>query len=157
MEISYQPAQDSDLEVIYAFAKELIDHYEDKHQVNYEKVMAWVRRKLEAHIQEYTCILADGQKAGYYHFSPLDDDTMELDDLYLFPAFRGQGIGTAAIQKCCAETDKTVLLYVFRENKKALALYQQLGFQIQRQTSDVSDTRYILQRSGTQGGKFSTP
>lgn len=146
MLLTYQPADASDLDALFAFNKELIDQYEDLSQIPYQKVLAWVRQKLEQQIQEYTCIFADGQKAGYYHFSPMDSDTMELDDLYLFPAFRGHGIGTAVIQKCCAETSQPILLYVFQKNTGAIALYQRMGFQIQCTTQNVSSTRYIMRR-----------
>ena len=83
MELTYKPADGSDLDVIFHFARELIDQYEDRSQIPYEKVLAWVRKKLELHIQEYTCVFADGAKAGYYHFFPMDPDIMELDDLYI--------------------------------------------------------------------------
>lgn len=146
MQLTYQPAQHNDIEVIYTLTKDLIDQYEDKTQVNEAKILAWVRRKLEARIQEYTCIFADGQKAGYYHFVSFDEKRMELDDLYIFPSYRSRGIGTAVIQKCCGETEMPVLLYVFQKNRKALALYQRLGFEIQCRTSQVSSTRLILQR-----------
>lgn len=146
MQLTYQPALPADIDAIYSFTKELIDQYEDKNQISYEEVLAWVRKKLERQIQEYTCIFADGEKAGYYHFSPMDPNTMELDDLYLFPAFRGRGIGTAVIQKCCAETSQPILLYVFQKNTGAIALYQKMGFHIQCSTRDVSSTRYIMRR-----------
>lgn len=146
MLLTYQPADVSDLEALFAFNKKLIDQYEDLSQIPYQKVLAWVRQKLEQQIQEYTCIFADGQKAGYYHFSPTDSNTMELDDLYLFPAFRGHGIGTAVIQKCCAETSQPIMLYVFQKNTGAIALYQRMGFQIQCTTQNVSSTRYIMRR-----------
>ena len=146
MLLTYQPANASDLDALFAFNKELIDQYEDLSHIPYQKVLAWVRQKLEQQIQEYTCIFADGKKAGYYHFSPMDSDTMELDDLYLFPAFRGHGIGTAVIQKCCTETSQPILLYVFQKNTSAIALYQRMGFQIQCNTQNVSRTRYIMRR-----------
>ena len=146
MLLTYQPADASDLDALFAFNKELIDQYEDLSQIPYQKVLAWVRQKLEQQIQEYTCIFVDGKKAGYYHFSPMDSDTMELDDLYLFPAFRGHGIGTAVIQKCCAETSQPILLYVFQKNTGAIALYQRMGFRIQCTTQNVSRTRYIMRR-----------
>lgn len=147
MQLTYQHAQSPDIQVIYTFAKELIDLYEDKSQINQAKVLTWVHQKIENHIQEYTCIFVDGKKVGYYRFSPFDETRMELDDLYIFPSYRGRGIGTTVIQKCCAETKQPILLYAFQKNKRALALYQRLGFRIQYQTSSVSNTRYILQKN----------
>lgn len=146
MDLTFQPARQEDLEALYTLTKELIELYEDQHQVDSAKIMAWVHRKLEIHIQEYTSIFSDGKKAGYYHFFAHDGHRMELDDLYVFPSYRSRGIGTAVIQKCCAETNQPILLYVFQNNTRALALYQKLGFQIQCQTSQVSNTRLILQR-----------
>ena len=146
MHLTFQTAQQDDLDIIYTFAQELIDLYEDKGQIDPVKIMAWIHQKIETHLQEYICVFADGKKAGYYHFFQHDDHRMELDDLYVFPSYRGRGIGTAVIQKCCAETSQPVLLYVFLKNTRALALYQKLGFQIQCQTSQVSNTRLILQK-----------
>ena len=144
--LEYRPAQPEDIEPLYAFNKALIDAYEDKTQIDYEKVLAWVRRKLERYIPEYSCIYVDGCKAGYYHFYAPDSEVMELDDLYLYPAFRGRGIGTAVIQSCCARTSKPVILCAFIKNTRALALYRRLGFRVLHRTFEVSDTRCILRQ-----------
>ena len=101
MKLDFRPAQPEDIEPLFAFNRELIDAYEDKSLIDYGRVLAWVRRKLEQRLDEYTCVWAGGQKAGYFHFYPLDGKVMELDDLYLFPAFRGRGIGTEIIRACC--------------------------------------------------------
>ena len=55
---------------------------------------------------------------------------MELDDLYVLSEYRGQGVGTAIIQKCCCETELPVFLYVFKENNPAVSLYEKMGFRI---------------------------
>ena len=144
MKLDFRPAQPEDIEPLFAFNRELIDAYEDKSLIDYGRVLAWVRRKLERHLSEYTCIWADGQKAGYFHFYPLDGKVMELDDLYLFPAFRGRGIGTEIIRACCrAAAGRPVVLYVFVRNTRAVALYRRLGFCVAAQPST---TRYIMRR-----------
>ena len=144
MKLDFRPAQPEDTEPLFTFNRELIDAYEDKSLIDYGRVLAWVRRKLERHLSEYTCIWADGQKAGYFHFYPLDGKVMELDDLYLFPAFRGRGIGTEIIRACCrAAAGRPVVLYVFVRNTRAVALYRRLGFRVAAQPSP---TRYIMRR-----------
>lgn len=144
MTLDFRPAQPEDLEPLFAFNRELIDAYEDKTQIDRGRVLAWVRRKLERRLSEYTCIWADGQKAGYFHFYPSDGEVMELDDLYLFPAFRGRGIGTAVIRACCqTAAGRPVILYVFVQNTRAAALYRRLGFRIAAQPSP---TRWIMRR-----------
>ena len=146
MTLSYSPAQPEDIDQIYLFCKELIQTYEQLDSIDYPKVLRWIRQKIESSIGEYTVLCADGMKAGYYHFTRNEDGLLELDDLYLFPPFQNQGIGTAVIQKCCASTTEPIQLYVFARNTRAVALYERLGFQI---TSTVHQTRYIMKRYGS--------
>ena len=145
MKLSYGPALPEDVDVLYRLNQELIDRYEDVQNIPYEKVLAWVRRKIETSIGSYTRIYADGNHAGFYRFVPGDGE-MELDDLYLFPEFQNQGIGTRVIEKCCDETDRPVMLYVFLRNTEAVKLYSRLGFEI-RET--LGNSRYIMVRKNT--------
>ena len=140
MNLTFAPAEKPDINAIYSFSKALIDEYEDLQSIDYEKVLAWVRRKIENHIGEYACIFRDGQKAGFYHLSSADG-MMEIDDLYIFPEFRCQGIGTAVIEKCCAETELPVMLYVFTRNTGAFSLYERLGFRV---TETIGQSRCIM-------------
>ena len=143
MILSYSPAQPEDIDQIYLLCKSLIQTYERVDAIDLPKVLRWVRQKLETSIGEYMVIHADGQKAGYYHFYRNEDGLLELDDLYLFPPFQNQGIGTAVIQKCCASTTEPIQLYVFARNTRAVALYERLGFQI---VETIHQTRYIMKR-----------
>lgn len=142
MKLNYEQASGADVEAIFALSKALIDQHEDVESIDYDKVLQWVRRKIGAQIGEYQRVLMDGDLAGYVHFHP-DGERMELDDLYILPEYRGRGIGTAVVEKCCAETEKPVYLYVFRRNEGAVRLYQRLGFEI---VQEVGSSRYIMQR-----------
>ena len=143
MVLTYVPAEHSDAGTIFSLSKALIDAYEDTAAIDYEKVLAWVRRKIETNIGTYTCILCDGQKAGYFRLCPAGGMT-ELDDLYILPEFRNKGIGTAVLRKCLGEAVLPVMLYVFTKNTGAMALYSRLGFRIQEY---VGGTRCIMVRS----------
>ena len=142
MELSFQSATLQDVDLIFQLNKELIDRYEKVKDISYDDVLAWVRRKIEQNIDSYTRICADGVHAGFYRFVP-NEEKMELDDLYLFPEFQGRGIGSRVIQKCCGETDRSVMLYVFIRNARAWKLYQRLGFEIRE---NIRDSRYIMVR-----------
>ena len=141
MNITYRKATADDIEPIYGLCKQLIDDFEQLESIDYPKVMNWVRKKIENAIDEYTVIYANEQKAGYYHFYKNDDGEFEIDDLYVFPAFQNQGIGSEVIRKCCASVNAPVVLYVFIENKRAVSLYKRLGFEI---AETIRGSRYIM-------------
>ena len=142
MELQFAPAQECDIERIYASNKELIDTYEAVENIDYEKVLQWVLKKIETNIDEYIAVFLDGKKVGYYHFYP-SEGKMELDDLYIFPEFRSKGIGSTIIQRCIEESDSSIFLYVFEKNIRAITLYEKLGFTI---VKNIRNTRYIMER-----------
>lgn len=142
MRLSYQPALPEDVDTIFRFNKDLIDRYENIQDISYDDVLGWVRRKIEKAIHTYTRIYADGVHVGFYRFVA-NEEKMELDDLYIFPEFQSRGIGTCVIEKCCVETEKPVMLYVFIRNTGAWKLYQRLGFEIRE---NIRGSRYIMVR-----------
>lgn len=141
MDITYEKAGAGDIEPVYESCGKLIREYEDLEAIDYPRVMRWVRGKLEKAIGEYTVIRADGEKAGYYHFFRNDEGWLEIDDLYVFPAFRNRGIGTAVIRKCCTSVREPVMLYVFIKNEGAVSLYERLGFRV---VETLRGSRYIM-------------
>ena len=142
--LDYAPALPEDIEALFAFNRALIDEYEDPAAVDRNEVLAWVRRKLEKKLGEYVRVLLDGKLAGYYRLAPGEGGT-ELDDFYVFPEYRGRGIGTAALRKCCAEAALPLYLYVFTKNAGAVRLYERNGFRL-RETVDAA--RCILEYDG---------
>ena len=139
MRLTYETARPEDAPVIYAFAKELIETYETDPDLDLEMALDWTRRKIEKRIGEYTRVLLDEALAGFFRFVP-DGERMELDDLYVLPAFRNKGVGTAVLRRCVAQ-GKPVYFYVFTQNTRAVALYEREGF---RRVEDVSPTRCIM-------------
>lgn len=141
MNLQYAFAEESDTPVIYTQAKELIDTYEDLGSIDYEKVIAWVNRKITEKIREYCCVTADGEKCAYFRLC----EDGELDDLYVLPAFRGKGIGSEILRKCIAESARPLYLYVFTRNTGAISLYERFGFAVREA---VGKTRLIMARNG---------
>ena len=137
MELQFAPAEECDIERIYASNKELIDAYEDVENIDYDKVLQWVLKKIKTHIFNQLRLFNIP-----HHFYP-SEGKMELDDLYIFPEFRSKGIGSVIIQKCIEESDSTIFLYVFAKNVRAIALYEKLGYKI---VKNIRDTRYIMER-----------
>lgn len=141
MKITYEKAKVEDIEPIYELCKRLICDYEQLQTIDYPKVMNWVREKIENSIDEYTAVYVNDRKVGYYHFYKNDDGEFEIDDLYVFPEFQNQGIGSEVVKKCCASVNGPIVLYVFIKNKRAVSLYKRLGFKI---AETIHNSRYIM-------------
>ena len=142
MDLQYEPAGTEDIESIFQANQSMIDQYENIEQIDYQRVLAWVRRKIETHIAEYARVLEAGTPVGYCYCHETAGQ-MEIDDLWISPPYRNRGIGTEIIRKCIGGTSLPVMLYVFIRNTKAVALYQRLGFQI---VENIKDSRYIMVR-----------
>ena len=141
MMLQYRPAEEDDISAIYSQAKRLIDQYEDCDSIDYEKVMAWVYRKISSNISQYRCVLADGEICAYFRLC----DDGELDDLYVLPDFRNQGIGSEILSKCAQESKQPLWLYVFSRNTGAISFYKRFGFTIREM---IGTTRLIMARNG---------
>ena len=144
MELLFKPASIDDIEAIYLLCKNLIDKYEDKSVIDYQKVLLWVKNKIEKSISEYQAIYYQGNRAGYVHCFINEDGIYEIDDLYIFDEFQNKTIGTTVIKQICEKCDHDVMLYVFIKNKRAVSLYSRLGFEI---VKTVNNTRYIMVKS----------
>lgn len=141
MKLQFVNADVCDIPVIFMQAKELIDLYEDIQSIDYKKVLSWMERKIANNIFQYDCVMTDGVKCAYYHLC----EDGELDDVYVLPQYQNRGIGTAILEKCIAESDKELYLYVFCRNTRAVAFYERFGFSV---TEQVGKTRMIMARKG---------
>ena len=97
MELLFKPASIDDIESIYLLCKDLIDKYEDKSVIDYQKVLLWVKNKIEKSISEYQAIYYQGNRAGYVHCFINEDGIYEIDDLYIFD------------ELCCSKNDSISL------------------------------------------------
>ena len=90
--VDFAPAQQRDIPLLCQLSRELILTYEDPTQVDIPECLAWMERKFTKRLSEYHRILWEGQLAGFIR-ACAGPEKLELDDLYILPGFRGQGIG----------------------------------------------------------------
>jgi len=132
----YVSAEQRDLPLLFQLNRQLIDEYEDISSINYDRVLVWVQKNLESKLPYFRKILYNGVPAGFFCLHQ-----GELDSLFIFPEFRGMGIGTDVIRHC-QEKSPALFLYVFRKNIRALDLYRRMGFQI---IKEAGTTRCIME------------
>ena len=142
--LSYGSADVTDISVIFSLCKALIDQYEDIASIDYEKVLGWVRNKIESNISKYICVYCEKDKVAYYCLNS-QSDGWELDDLYVVAPYRGRGIGSQILSRCIEQTQGNLYLYVFKENLDAIRLYEKFGFTVKQ---SVGATRLIMHRCG---------
>ncbi len=139
--LSETPAQQEDLAQIFSLNQKLMEQYEDKSAIDYPKVLAWVRRNLEKELPHFRRVLWQGKPAGFYCLIP-GEKSWELDSLFILPQFQNKGIGTEILKRCRASTSLPLVLYVFKENSRAVALYERIGFRV---IKNASPTRAIME------------
>ena len=92
--------------------------------------------------EEFSVIVSDDADAGFLQLQR-GADFLNVAEIHLLPAFRGQGLGTAVLRYIKALGDKEelpVLIGCFRANQGARDLYLRLGFQ----PAGESDTHYLF-------------
>lgn len=145
MDLNYQAAQKEDINQIFDLNQKLIDQYENVEMIDYDRVMKWVKKKIETYIHDYQAIYYEGKKVGYLYLHD-EADKLELDDFYILENYRNQGIGSQVLRDCLTISTKKqreLFLYIFSKNVRAIALYQSFGFEI---IKEVGQTRYIMER-----------
>jgi GNAT superfamily N-acetyltransferase len=133
---SIRQAQENDTSTILQLIRELAEYERLLHQVmatedGLQRTLFGPRRYAEVLLAEF-----ENQAAGYalffHNFSTfVGGPGIYLEDLYVRPAFRGQGIGKAffqhlarlAVERNCDRLDWAVLNW----NEQAIRFYQSLG------------------------------
>ena len=136
-------ATPDDYDLIYALKTESIRPY-------VEKIWGWdedyQKKDFDgdfSHMDQFNVIEIDGRFVGFvqYYF---DYPYFEVVEIHLLPEFRGKGIGSDILQylqKVCIGQDRKIRIGCFKENHRAKALYQKLGFMQIEET----ETHYILE------------
>ncbi len=136
--VRMRPATEDDLAVTYAITEDAMRGYVE------ETWGIWnAEEQLQKHRdnftpQTYRIILANEQIAGLVAVEEFPSHVW-LVKLYLFAAYRGQGIGSHVLQdvlETASSKGKPVTLRVLRVNKRAQALYGRHGFKVTEENAE---------------------
>tara|TARA_R110000824_G_scaffold216193_2_gene402813 strand:+ start:13722 stop:14132 length:411 start_codon:yes stop_codon:yes gene_type:complete len=75
-----------------------------------------------------TYLLYHGSSVAYGHLD-VEDDIVWLG-ICVKPSYQGKGYGKTMMEKLIKSTTKPIQLSVDKENKRAISLYEKLGFNI---------------------------
>jgi ribosomal protein S18 acetylase RimI-like enzyme len=93
-------------------------------QRSHDEVTTWIRDIVLRRCRTWVAV-RDAEIVGY---AALDGDL--LDDLYLRPDLRRQGVGTLLLDEVRRHSPDGVSLYVFQQNTGARAFYERHGFTV---------------------------
>ena len=92
------------------------------------KIRKSVDKNIERTCELYKLIYIDRKIVGAYLVLPYEDGYI-IDEIYLFEEYRNNGIGTQIIQDIIKEY-RTLYIWVYKNNNKALSLFKRLGFML---------------------------
>ena len=140
--LQLRPANAEDVGEILALIRELADYEKLLHEV--DATEADVARDLFGSAPRAHCYIAmwNGEVAGmafwFYNYSTfLGRAGIYLEDLFVRPAFRGNGIGRSLIahlaQRCVDENLSRLQWSVLDWNAPSIAFYESLGADVMRE------------------------
>ena len=143
MDYKIRFATPDDYDLIYALKSESIRPY-------VEKIWGWdedyQKKDFDgdfSNMEQFHVIEVGGKFVGFvqYYF---EYPYFEVVEIHLLPEYRGKGIGSDILQylqKVCIAQDRKIRIGCFKENHRAKALYQKLGFM----QTEETETHYILE------------
>lgn len=121
------------LNTIFEYAKDL-----DKEEV--EKINNYVNKTISNQIFEYKNIVLNNIIVGSFLITK-NENGLLLDEIFIEEQYRNKGIGTSIIKDVISKSNNNVYLWVYKDNIKAVNLYNKLGFNIKEET----DSRYYME------------
>lgn len=118
-------------DIIYMYSKDLVEDERNK-------IDEYVITSVNEMFKDYYNIIIDDKIIGSILLKDMPQGKL-LDEIYLEKDFRNTGIGTDIIRKMLKK-NRNIYLWVYKENKKAISLYNRLGFII----VDETDSRYYM-------------
>lgn len=118
-------------DIIYMYSKDLVEDERNK-------IDEYVITSANEMFEDYYNIIIDDKIIGSILLKDMPQGKL-IDEIYIEKEFRNNGIGTDIIRKML-ENNRNIYLWVYKENKKAISLYNRLGFII----VDETDSRYYM-------------
>lgn len=123
------------LNTIFEYAKDL-----DKEEV--ERINNYVNEIMPKQILEYKNIILNNIVVGSFLLTK-NEPGLLLDEIFIEKQYRNKGLGASIIKDIISKTNNNVYLWVYKDNIKAINLYNKLGFNIKEETGSRYYMEYI--------------
>lgn len=121
-------------DIIYMYSKNLAEDEKNK-------IDEYVTSSVNEMFKDYYNIVIDDKIIGSVLVKYIQEGKL-IDEIYIEKEFRNSGIGTDIIMKLLKESNNNnIYLWVYKENIKAVSLYERLGFKI----IDETESRYYME------------
>ena len=135
-------SNNSDIEKLIYYKKQTILEYADNlEKEELEQIDKYTKEEVLKEINNYYNIVIDHKIVGCLLLTDYEDGKL-LDELYLEEEYRNKGIGSNIIKTILKE-NTIVYLWVYKLNKKAISLYERLGFILKDETENRYYMKYI--------------
>lgn len=146
-DIKLKTATKNDLDQICEWQMETMDE-----KYHTKKFFDMFRKENEENLSSIKIISYDKKDIGMYQAYPIDEgEWWYIAEIYIIPEYRGRGIGSYLIKKDIDKHDKLVLR-VDPDNKRAIKLYESLGFVVTKKEDGSNIMR--LEKKHVQEGAW---
>lgn len=132
-------SSNKDIDRLIEYKKKTVYEYaKDLAKEDIDRINNYIIKEIPNLINDYYNIVFNNKIVGCLLLTRKDNVNL-LDEIYIEKDYRNKKIGTSIIKDILKNND-TVYLWVYKDNKKAISLYERMGFNICRST----DTRYYM-------------
>lgn len=107
-----------------------------------------IREQMAAGMRYAFILTDDGRRAGYVGYG-MEGDRMFLSKLYLFPEFRGHGLGSAVMDlaemEAVGKGARSIYLDVNGRNTGAIELYRRKGY-VEKGRTGLNYIRVVMEK-----------
>jgi ribosomal protein S18 acetylase RimI-like enzyme len=133
-------ATENNIELIKDIKLEMIFSSPDEfREEDIDKIKEYVDITVKEFLKDYKLVIINDSIAGIFFVRDFEDGVL-IDEIYLYDEYRNKGIGTELINSVY---NPNIYLWVYKNNKGAISLYEKLGFTNVEET----DTRYKMKKT----------
>lgn len=130
MEYKLESSTTRDVNILVDYKLRNIFDYADRlRDDEMSRIIDYIKKVVPKYIDEYKNIVVDSKIIGCVNVKK-EDSYVVLEDIYIEEPYRNKGIGTSIIKDLLKENEY-VKLCVWKRNRRAYALYESLGFQVE--------------------------